>query len=391
MILADDLMVLMVGLLLDLMLGLCLGTLGVAYVVWPAVVAAAAALRRSSPPSPAPDGLPPVTLVVVARDEQAAIAAKIDDCVAQDYPAGLEVVVVSDGSTDGTAAVAAAHGGATLLVLSEPVGKTAAAWVAAERSRSDVLVFTDATARLLPGAVRALVAALAAPGVGCATGRVVYTYEDAPLAAGFRAYQHLIVAQRRAEARAGTATVVSGALHAVRRAVMRPVDPWQTYDLALPLLASEQGLRSVYVADAVAVEASRRRLGSELRARLRIGVRCWLFLGVLARRWRRVAPGYLAQVLLHKVSRWLGTLALLTLALAGPAGLAVGASLAPVAVTLVAALLVGAAGGALLRPWTRRIPAIGLPLFFLTVNVAYLWALWRVLRGDRISGWQPER
>ena len=380
---------------LDLVIALCLTVLAAAYLVWPAAVSVAARVVRRRPAAVAEGPLPSVDVIVVARDEEAAIAAKIADCLALDYPAELlRIVVVSDGCSDGTCAVVAGQEGprVSLLALASPLGKTAAAWAAASRSRAEVLVFTDATARVEPGAVRALVDALRGPGAGCATGRVVYTYDDAPLAAGFRSYQGLIVAQRRAEARAGTATVVSGALHATWRPVLAPVDPWHTYDLVLPLLAAEQGLRTVYVSTAVAVEASRRRLGSELRARLRIGMRCWLFLALLVSRRRNIRDWrYLVQVLFHKVSRWLGTVALLVLAVVGPIGLAAGARLAPAAVALVGGLLGAAAAGAMLRPWTRRVPALGLPLFFLIVNVAYVWALVRVLRGDRVIGWRPER
>lgn len=383
------------ALAVDLVLGACLAVLACAYALWPVAVAVAARLvgpRRLTPPG----ALPFVTLVVVARDEQGAIAAKIADCLALDYPAELlEVLVVSDGSRDGTCEVARRCGGSriTLIELPEPVGKTAAAQCAAARARGAVIVLTDATTGLAPDAVRRLAPVVLDPDVGCATGRVAYTYDDAPLAAGFRSYQRVVVAQRQAEGRAGTATVVSGALQAARRELLLdPVDPWQTYDLVLPLLAAERGLRAVYVSGAVAVEASRRRLGSELRARVRIGARCWLFLALLMRRWRKVRRrGYLLQVLFHKVSRWLGAIALLVITLLGPIGLAVGACLAPVATALPVALALLALLGALAGRWTRRVPALGLPLFFALVNVAYLIALAQVLRGRRVTGWTPER
>lgn len=375
---------------LDLVLGACLGVLAAAYVVWPLAVAIAA---RLAPPRPSEEGTPNVSLIVVARDERAAIADKLAACLALDYPAErLEILVASDGSTDGTVEEARCFTEVTVLDLPH-FGKTAAAQAAATRARADILVFTDATTRLRPDALRRLAPALLAPDVGCATGRIVYTYDDAPLAVGFRSYQHVVVSQRQAEARAGTASVVSGALHAARRELLLlPVDPWQSYDLVLPLLAAERGLRAVYVADAVAVEASRRSLRSELRARVRIGVRCWLFLGLLAHRWRNVTSrSYLVQVLFHKVARWLGTIALLLLAILGPVGLTLGARLASAATGLVAVgvclALIGLAAGAL----ARRLPLLGLPLFFAVVNVAYWIALAQVVRGRRITGWQPER
>ncbi len=68
--------------------------------------AAGTAARRHAPGRVARDGPPPVTVIVPAYNEEAGIAATVRSLAASDYPE-LEVIVVDDGSTDGTADIVA--------------------------------------------------------------------------------------------------------------------------------------------------------------------------------------------------------------------------------------------------------------------------------------------
>ncbi|MBI3968777.1 MAG: glycosyltransferase, partial [Chloroflexi bacterium] len=103
--------------------------------------------------------LPSLSVVVPARDEEANLRRLLPTLVSQDYPA-LEVVVVDDGSADGTAAVAAELG--ARIVSAGPLpsgwaGKPHACWVGANAADGDWLLFVDADTEHRPGA---LVAAL---------------------------------------------------------------------------------------------------------------------------------------------------------------------------------------------------------------------------------------
>ncbi len=125
----------------------------------------AALLRR--PPAAPPPVRGSVAVVVPVRDE----AANVLDCLAaaldQRGVPGLRVVVVDDGSTDGTAALVAAHSDARVELVTAPapgpgwLGKpNACARGAAAAGDADVLVFLDADVRLMPDAVAAAVAVL---------------------------------------------------------------------------------------------------------------------------------------------------------------------------------------------------------------------------------------
>lgn len=132
-----------------------------------------AALLRRPPPRP-PAVARPVTVVLPVRDEQAQVGGCLAAVLAQEGVPGLRVVVVDDGSTDGTAGVVRAvpDPRVRLVRAADPppgwLGKphACATGVAAGDPGADgVLVFLDADVRLFPDAVAGAVAVLEAHGL----------------------------------------------------------------------------------------------------------------------------------------------------------------------------------------------------------------------------------
>lgn len=121
---------------------------------------------------PDPDVWPAVTAIVPARDEADVIARAIGSLAAQDYAGDFRILLVDDGSSDGTADVARGAGGDRLTVLSGaplPRGWTGKLWamdqgVRAAGEAPAYLWFTDADIVHAPDTLRMLVArAVAAP------------------------------------------------------------------------------------------------------------------------------------------------------------------------------------------------------------------------------------
>ncbi|MFG2882607.1 glycosyltransferase [Streptomyces sp. NPDC048297] len=119
-----------------------------------------------------PEAWPSVCVVVPARDEAAVLPASLPSLLAQEYPGRAEVVLVDDGSTDGTGELARElsrrHGGLPLTVASPgepPAGWTGKLWavrhgIGLARARGpEYLLLTDADIAHAPDSLRELVAA----------------------------------------------------------------------------------------------------------------------------------------------------------------------------------------------------------------------------------------
>jgi cellulose synthase/poly-beta-1,6-N-acetylglucosamine synthase-like glycosyltransferase len=116
--------------------------------------------------------VPSVTVIVPAFNEAARIAANVAALRAQDYPPGkLEIIVVDNGSSDGTFELLQATPGILTLRESRP-GSYAARNLALSQARGEVVCFTDADCHADPGWVRNAVAHLAGPEVGIVAGHV---------------------------------------------------------------------------------------------------------------------------------------------------------------------------------------------------------------------------
>jgi glycosyltransferase involved in cell wall biosynthesis len=351
----------------------------------------------------AADANPRVSLVICAYNEAASIGARLENALSLEHPPErLEVIVASDGSSDGTDAIARrfAPRGVRLLALPRQ-GKIPALNAAAAAASGEVLVFSDANSLYEKGALRALLRPFADPAVGAVAGdqRYLRAGASAEGAEGERAYWDLDRALKRWQSAAGSVTSATGAIHAVRRELFRPVPPGVTDDFWISTNAIAQGRRLVFAEDAVAWEPAAPSSGHEFRRKVRVATRglrgVWLMRELLDPR----RHGFFAvQMLTHKVLRRLGVLPLGAILLATPwlwdAGpIYLGAALAQLAFYAMAAL------GALLPPapatapvWIRR-PArlLALPAFFCLVNAAAGLAALHALRGRRIEAWEPQR
>src|SRR5687767_14881828 len=138
------------------------------------------------------DITPTVSLIISAHNEAAVIRGKLENALRLDYPPGLlEVVVVSDASSDGTDDIVSEYHdrGVVLKVQRVRKGKTAGLNAVVPERSSEIVVFSDANALYESDAVRKLVRNFDDPQVGCVTGEARYIEGNRSAAdAGERAY-----------------------------------------------------------------------------------------------------------------------------------------------------------------------------------------------------------
>src|SRR4051794_16797883 len=116
---------------------------------------------------------PSVTVVITAYNEAHVIRDKIENTLALEYPADrLEILVGSDGSTDGTDEIVAEYAGQGVRLHRQPArgGKAALLAALVPQARGEIVVLSDARQRYAPDAVRELVANFADVTVGCVSG-----------------------------------------------------------------------------------------------------------------------------------------------------------------------------------------------------------------------------
>ncbi|MFI8997831.1 glycosyltransferase [Streptomyces sp. NPDC053542] len=112
----------------------------------------------------------PVTVLVPAYNEEAGIAATVHSLLASSHP-DLQIVVIDDGSTDSTAAIAESIDDPRVRVVRQPNGgKPRALNTGLAYTRHDIVVMVDADTVFEPEALTRLVQPLAHPAVGAVSG-----------------------------------------------------------------------------------------------------------------------------------------------------------------------------------------------------------------------------
>jgi cellulose synthase/poly-beta-1,6-N-acetylglucosamine synthase-like glycosyltransferase len=364
-----------------------------AYLGYPALMFA---ISRLSPrPAIRADIQPRVSLIIAARNEERDIAAKIENALALDYPKDLlQIIVASDCSEDGTDKIARgfADRGVILSRQRSRDGKTRAQHRAALVSTGDILVFSDATTSLEPGALRKLLRPFADPSVGCVAGHLVYRSEESSaVGAGCRSYWDYERLLKSWESDSGSVVGVSGCFYAVRRSCYAKLASDMIDDFVIATEMQLQGLRTVYEPEAVCSESSNHRGRDEFRMRVRVIEQTMNALQRYSRLLDSRNHGmFRFQLFCHKALRYSIPLSLVLAFIANffalDAGLFYQYSFFAQCLFYYAALIgwLGARSGVEIGP-------LALPYYFVLVNAAATAAFIKFMRGESHVVWEPLR
>lgn len=333
--------------------------------------------------------LPGLTMIVPVHNERAVIAGKLRNTRALAYPRGrLEVLFVSDGSTDGTPELIRGDldDRSRLIELPDRGGKAAALNAGLVEARHGIMVFSDASILLAPDALQAIARPFASPEVGCVSG------EDRIAEAGGEGlYGRYELSLRRQESLVGSIVGASGSFYAQRRDLCDQFVTNVAPDFLSVLRTVARGFRAVTEPSAVGTMAALTSPADEFRRKVRTILRGLTTLGANVRMLNPFRYGVFAfELVSHKLARWLVPFFLLALLVSN-------AALAPHS-TFYAVVLVGQVafyGLALAAFSGSRLVASLLPvkisIYFTTVNVATLSAWMKFAAGARQELWSPSR
>lgn len=362
------------------------------YAGYPALLACLSAWFRK--PQKQPGYRPFISIIISAYNEESSIGGKLRQVLDLRYPKDrMEVVVVSDASTDRTDEIVSACRDPRVRLLRMPVrgGKTRGQNEAVKTCSGEVLVFSDATTVYHPEALLYLACHYADPNVGAVSGR--YQYFDpsgaSPTGLGsvaFWNYENLI---KKFQSDIGTLTGCSGCIYSIRRSVYTPLPADACSDLAEPLCVVRSGYRVAFEHRALAYEETTQSSSEEFRMRVRVatrGIRGVLSFPELLDPFRR--PWVCFQLVSHKILRWLVPVMLFAILISSAC-----LYRQPLFALLLALQLAfyAAALLTLVFPIHRRFKPLGLPLFFCTLNAAALIGWIQVFRGRKYAVWETVR
>jgi cellulose synthase/poly-beta-1,6-N-acetylglucosamine synthase-like glycosyltransferase len=360
---------------------------------YPAILSLLARLagKRAAPA----EAEPTVTLVITAHNERHHIREKLEETLALDYPSHkLEIIVASDGSTDGTDEIVQEFRGRGVLLhrVEGRAGKTLTQNAAVEAAHGDAVVFSDATSRYRPDVIQKLVRNYHDPDIGAVTGRTEFAN---PSGSGVGAGAVLLWKHedlvKSAEARIWSVLGCSGCIYSVRRELYHPLGGDLSEDFVQALKTIEKGYRVAYEREAVAREDTTERARDEFRRRVRTFNRGMSGMAAMKHLLNPIRHPFLSFALLsHKVLRWLAPLfaivALLSTCLLRDNAF-YGAMLWMQVLVLALGLL-----GVLIGDGSSRLGrALSLPTYVVVVGTALLVSQARFLLGKDDTVWEPAR
>lgn len=329
-----------------------------------------------------------VSVVVAACNEERSILKRLENFRAQSYPADLlEIIIVSDGSTDRTCefVVNCGQQNVRLIALAQRQGKAVAINHGMEKAQGEIIVYADVRQHFAADVLSELVANFADPAVGCVSGELMLLKDAVSLIqAEMGAYWKYEKRVRKMESASGTVIGATGAIYAIRRSLFIPL-PQDTIldDVLTPLNVVSQGYRCIFDSTAVAFDSFSRDAGQEWKRKVRTLAGNWQLLSLqpaLLLPWRN--PCWW-RFMSHKIMRLLVPFALLLMLISSAMlrGTIYGA------VTVLQALLYAAALAGLFVPVVRRIRVVNLCYFFLVMNAAAATGCWHWLTGQSKTLW----
>ena len=196
--------------------------------------------------------IPFLSIIMIVRNEEKVLPRKLRNLLDLNYPdESLEIVMVSDGSTDSTNQILSEHTAnprVRVILNPQQQGKAAGLNAAMSSVRGEIVVFTDARQQIEPDAIRVLVENFADPEIGCASGELMLgDPETGEAEQGMGMYWRIEKAVRELESAVGSVVGATGAIYGVRRKLLVNVpDEAILDDVYIPMHVVRRGARVIF-------------------------------------------------------------------------------------------------------------------------------------------------
>ena len=331
--------------------------------------------------------LPSASLIVAAYNEEEVLPERITNLQQLDYPGEkLEVIFVSDGSTDRTNEILGSMRvpNARTIVLPSRKGKAHALNCGVEAARHEILIFSDASTLFEPSALKNLVKHFSDPQVGVVCGALQFrgSGESRQTEGVYWKYESML---RLMEGRLGATLTASGAFYALRRQCYPRLssETW-IEDFVVPMMARKLGYKVLYEPEAVATELAAPSVEGEFARRVRIAIGSFRALGELSR--IPLDAVTLWAFFSHKVLRWI--LPFLLIALLVSNAILWNQPLYNLALFGQLLFYLWAAVGFAFRDRAHRVRYALLGYFLVAMNLAFLVGFVRTFVGRQGATWQ---
>ena len=295
---------------------LCLGLVVYTYVGYPLLIGLWSRLR----PNPIQQGeiCPTISMIIAAYNEEEVILSKIKNTLALSYPGDrLEIIIVTDGSTDRTSEIAQTFERAGMRVLHQPErqGKTAALNRAVPYASGEILFFSDANTFYSHNVIQKMVRNFHDASVGGVSGRKVILQEsDRSTTQGETAFWGYEASLKYSESQVNSIVTADGEIFAMRRALFTPIPTQIVHDdMYLTLTMIEQGYRVVYEPEASSAEYPSKTSGDEFYLKVRYASGGYQICSIFKRILVFPRTIFAFEFISHKIFRWIAPFFLVSL------------------------------------------------------------------------------
>ena len=338
--------------------------------------------------------MPTCTLIVAAYNEKGLIEEKIANTLGLKFPEGkLEIIFVTDGSTDGTPDLVARYPQIKLLHSDERKGKISAVHRAVAQVTSEIIIFTDANTFLNEDALTLICRHYADPKVGAVAGEKRVTIDataDATAGEGF--YWKYESKLKEWDSELYSVVGAAGELFSVRNSLYVPVPSNSILDdFMISMRIAEKGYVIIYEPEAYAQEGTSANIKEELKRKVRIaagGIQSVIWLKSLLNPFR--FPIISFQYISHRVLRW--TITPILMILLFIINVFIVLNEAPFFYTLVligqVLFYLSAYLGKVMEERKLRVKLLFIPYYFCVMNYAVLAGIVRFFKGKQSVMWE---